>query len=453
MSDKYQGFVSTPIGKLLVKNLGLPSPTKLDRYTAGDPLVDGTVLVGGTGRLSESLPGLLDMLGIASATDSGAAGESGRFKGVVFDATGLKDSAALIALRDFFTPILRSLDECARVVVIGTPPELTSGSERVAQRALEGFTRSLGKEIGKGSTVQLVYVGDGAEAGVTSTLAFLLSPKSAYVSGQVVRIGAHAAENAKATEVADHTQPLAGKVALVTGASRGIGEAIARVLHRDGATVVGLDVPQAASELQSLMKELGGDWLTLDISGDDAPQRIAHHLKEKHGGVDVVVHNAGITRDRKLANMGASDKGDRWAQVVGVNLTAPERITRELLDQDVVNKGGSIIGVASIAGIAGNVGQTNYAASKAGVIGLVDSLADELKDGITINAVAPGFIITQMTAAVPFATREVGQRLNAMAQGGLPVDVAETIAWYANPASSLVNGNVVRVCGQMMLGA
>ena len=380
MSDKYQGFVSSPIGKLLVKNLGLPSPTKLDRYTAGDPLVDGTVLVGGTGRLSESLPGLLDLLGIASATSATAAGEGERFKGVVFDATGLKDSAALIALRDFFTPILRSLDECARVVVIGTPPELTSGSERVAQRALEGFTRSLGKEIGKGSTVQLVYVAEGAEAGVTSTLAFLLSPKSAYVSGQVVRIGAHApGKNAKATEVADYTQPLAGKIALVTGASRGIGEAIARVLHRDGATVVGLDVPQAASELQALMKDLDGDWLTLDISGDDAPQRIAHHLKEKHGGVDVVVHNAGITRDRKLANMGASDKGDRWAQVLGVNLTAPERITRELLDQGVVNKGGSIVGVASIAGIAGNVGQTNYAASKAGVIGLVDSLADELR--------------------------------------------------------------------------
>jgi 3-oxoacyl-[acyl-carrier protein] reductase len=447
MSDKYQGFVSSPIGRMLVKNLGLPNPTKLDRYTAGDPLVDGTVLVGGTGRLAESLPGLLDVLGIASAT---SAGEGERFKGLVFDATGLKDSSALVALRDFFTPVLRSLENCPRVVVLGTPPELTSGSERVAQRALEGFTRSLGKEIGKGGTVQLVYVAEGAEAGVSSTLGFLLSPKSAYVSGQVVRIGAHG--KAKVTEVADLTRPLAGKVALVTGASRGIGEAIARTLHRDGAKVVGLDVPQAASELQTLMKELDGDWLTLDISQDDAPQRIAHHLQEKHGGVDVVVHNAGITRDRKLANMVPNDKGDRWAQVLGVNLTAPERITRELLAQGVINKGGSVIGVASIAGIAGNVGQTNYAASKAGVIGLVDSLADELKD-ITINAVAPGFIITQMTAAVPFATREVGQRLNAMSQGGLPIDVAETIAWYANPASSLVNGNVVRVCGQMMLGA
>jgi 3-oxoacyl-[acyl-carrier protein] reductase len=449
MSDKYQGFTTTPVGKILVKNLGLPNPTRLERWTEGAPLVDGTVLVGGSGRLAESLPGLLDTLGVSATT---VAPEDGRLKALVFDATGLGSAAELVALRDFFTPVLRSLTSNARVVVLGTPPEQLKGSERVAQRALEGFTRSLGKEIGKGSTVQLVYVADGAESAVSSTLAFLLSPKSAYVSGQVVRIGAHAANDAQVGTVADETQPLAGKVALVTGASRGIGEQIARVLHRDGATVVGVDVPQAASELQSLMKELDGDWLTLDITGKDAPQRIAHHLQTKHGGVDVVVHNAGITRDKKLANMDEA----RWESVIAVNLTAPELITRELLDQGVVNDYGSIIGVASIAGIAGNVGQTNYAASKAGVIGFVDSLADELAEqgrGITINAVAPGFIITQMTAAVPFATREVGQRLNVMAQGGLPVDVAETIAWYAHPGSSLVNGNVVRVCGQMMLGA
>ncbi len=285
-----------------------------------------------------------------------------------------------------------------------------------------------------------------AEGAVASTLGFLLSPKSAYVSGQVVRIGTH---TQKAVEVTDWLRPLGGKVALVTGASRGIGEQIARVLHRDGATVVGLDVPQAASDLQALMRELDGDHLVLDITAKDAPQRIAHHLKEKHGGVDVVVHNAGITKDKKLANMDEA----RWNAVLNVNLVAPERITRELLDQGVINDNGAIIGVASIAGIAGNLGQTNYAASKAGVIGLVDSLKDELKKGITVNAVAPGFIITQMTAAVPFATREVGQRLNAMSQGGLPVDVAETIAWYAGTGSTAVNGNVVRVCGQMMLGA
>lgn len=444
MSDRYQGFASTPIGQLFVKNLGLPNPTALERWSEGAPLVDGVVVLGGSGRLAEVLPASLDGLGVASthALEDGA-----RAKGLVFDATGITDTTGLVALQEFFTPLMRRLETCPRVVVLGTPPELASGSERVAQRALEGFTRSLGKEIGRGGTVQLVYVAPAADGAVDSTLAFLLSPKSAYVSGQVVRIGAHGATSTD--RVADWTRPLAGKVALVTGASRGIGEEIARVLHRDGATVVGVDVPQAASELQTLMAELDGDHLVLDITAKDAPQRIAHHLREHHGGVDVVVHNAGITRDKKLANMA----DDRWSSVVAVNLTAPELITRELLDAGVVHAGGRIIGVASIAGIAGNVGQTNYATSKAGVIGLVESLRDELPDGITVNAVAPGFIITQMTAAVPFATREVGQRLNAMAQGGLPVDVAETIAWFASAGSGAVNGNVVRVCGQMMLGA
>jgi 3-oxoacyl-[acyl-carrier protein] reductase len=444
MSDRYQGFVQTPIGKLLVKNLGLPNPVPLERYDEGEPLVDGTVAIGGTGRLAESLPGILDLLGIASTTATDAAA---KYKGLVFDATGLTSTSELGALRDFFTPLLRSLESCPRVVVLGTPPESVDGSERVAQRALEGFTRSLGKEIGRGGTVQLVYVAEGAEASTASTLGFLLSPKSAYVSGQVIRIGATG--ETSAAEVEDLQHPLAGKVALVTGASRGIGEQIARVLHRDGATVVGVDVPQAASELQAVMRELDGDHLTLDITAKDAPQRIARHVKEKHGGVDIIVHNAGITRDKKLANMDE----DRWSSVLDVNVVAPERITRELLEQGAINDNGRIIGVASIAGIAGNVGQTNYAASKAGVIGLVDSFAGELKHGITINAVAPGFIETKMTAAVPLATREVGRRLNAMSQGGQPVDVAETVAWYANPGSTAVNGNVVRVCGQMMLGA
>ena len=277
MSDLYQGFTSSAIGKQITKLLGLPQPTKLERYAEGAPLVDGTVAVGGRGRLAESLVGILDSLGIAGVESRGGPGDGSAYKGLVFDATGLTSSDQLVALRDFFTPLLRSLDRCPRVVVIGTPPEQVDGAERVAQRALEGFTRSLGKEIGRGGTVQLVYVADGAEGSVASTLAFLLSPKSAYVSGQVVRIGAHGA--AKPGKVADWTRPLEGKVAVVTGASRGIGEQIARVLHRDGATVVGVDVPQAASELQGVMRELDGDHLVLDITAKDAPQRIAHHLR------------------------------------------------------------------------------------------------------------------------------------------------------------------------------
>jgi 3-oxoacyl-[acyl-carrier protein] reductase len=445
MSDRYQSLIHTPVGQLLAKNLGLPNPVRLERYEAGAPLVDGTVVVGGSGRLTDAVVASLDELGIASVSDA-TPGE--RYKGLVFDATGITSSADLVQLQRFFTPLMRSLAQCARVVVLGTPPESTNaGEERVAQRALEGFTRSLGKEVGRGSTVQLVYVAPAADAAITSTLGFLLSPKSAYVSGQVIRIGSTGSTTAE--PVTDWQKPLTGKVAIVTGASRGIGEQIARILHRDGATVLGIDVPQAASELQALMTELDGDHLTLDITSKDAPQRIARHVRDQHGGVDVVVHNAGITRDKKLANM----KEDGWSSTIAVNLTAPELITAELLEQGLVNDNGRIIGVASIAGIAGNLGQTNYAASKAGVIGLVDSLAGGVDHGITVNAVAPGFIETKMTAAVPLMTREVGRRLNSLSQGGQPVDVAETVAWYANPASTAVNGNVVRVCGQMMMGA
>jgi 3-oxoacyl-[acyl-carrier protein] reductase len=443
MTDRYRDFVSSPVGRLMGKNLGLPVPVELERYAAGQPLVDGTIVIGGTGRLVDPLPSVLDTMQIASTRNPD---EGVRHKGLIYDATGLTDPTRLVALRDFFSPLMRRLRTCSRLVVLGTPPEHVTGEERIAQRALEGFTRSLGKEVGRGGTSQLVYVAEGAEGGVASTLGFLLSPKSAYVSGQVIRIGTSHSQPAGES---DWQRPLAGRLALVTGAARGIGEQIARVLARDGATIVGVDVPQAASELISLTKELGGDYLTLDITAKDAPQRIAHHLATTHGGVDIVVHNAGITRDRRLANM---DR-ERWSSVIEVNLVAPERITAELLEQGLIHDNGRIIGVASIAGIAGNLGQTNYAASKAGVIGLVDSLAGELKGGITANAVAPGFIETAMTAAMPFATREVGRRLNAMSQAGRPVDVAETVAWYADPASTAVDGNVVRVCGQMMLGA
>jgi 3-oxoacyl-[acyl-carrier protein] reductase len=127
-----------------------------------------------------------------------------------------------------------------------------------------------------------------------------------------------------------------------------------------------------------------------------------------------------------------------------------------LLGKDGISDGGRMVLVSSIAGIAGNRGQTNYAASKAGVIGLVDGYAADRslrRRGITVNAVAPGFIETEMTARVPLVTRELGRRLNSLSQGGLPVDVAETIAYFAGDAQATVSGNVVRVCGQSLLGA
>jgi 3-oxoacyl-[acyl-carrier protein] reductase len=262
------------------------------------------------------------------------------------------------------------------------------------------------------------------------------------VSGQVIRVGAG---DAPAPD--DWAKPLDGKVALVTGAARGIGAAIARVLARDGAEIIALDVPAAGDSLAGVANDVRGRALQLNLTATDAAEKLAGYLSN---GVDIVVHNAGITRDKTVARMDPA----WWDSVLDVNLSSQERIDDVLLERNLIREGGRLIGVASIAGIAGNRGQTNYATSKAGVIGLVQSTAPVLTERkITINAVAPGFIETAMTAKMPVALREAGRRMNSLAQGGLPVDVAETIAWFASPGSATVTGNVVRVCGQSLLGA
>jgi 3-oxoacyl-[acyl-carrier protein] reductase len=392
------------------------------------------------GRLQRPLQAALDRIRVERA------GAESKARALVFDASGIADSTELVELQRFFYPAVGRLQRSGRVVVIGTPPA-AAGSARAhtAQRALEGFTRSLAKEIGgRGSAAQLVYVEQGAEGELDSTLRFLLSPRSAYVSGQVVRVG----KGVTATPKIDWERPLAGKVALVTGASRGIGAAIAVTLARDGAKVVGLDIPQAVDGLRTVTGEIDGEALGLDITAEDAPERIASHFAK--GGVDIVVHNAGVTKDRTIAKM----PEERWAQLMEINLSSEERINDALLDGKRLNANGRIVCVSSMSGIAGNSGQTNYAASKAGVIGMVESMAPELaKAKATINAVAPGFIETKMTGAMPIGPREAGRRLSSLSQGGLPVDVAETIAWFASPASTGVNGNTVRVCGQSLLGA
>ncbi|MET7860899.1 3-oxoacyl-ACP reductase [Streptomyces sp. NPDC005318] len=442
MADRYLHVTGTAPGRFLTRRLGLPQPARLRRWSLETQSLDGPLLhlTAGESTVTDELAPVLTATGLAVARSTG---QAPRPAAVVVDATAVATAAGLGDVHTALHPAIRSAAPGGRIVVLGVRPSADDHHQAAAQQALEGFVRSLGKEIGRGITVQLLRIVPDAVASAESTLRFLLSPRSAYISGQVVELTGAAPD-----PVADWAAPLAGRTALVTGAARGIGASVASVLARDGAQVICLDIPQSQDELTRTADRLGGSALPLDITADDAAEQIAAAAP---GGLDVLVHNAGITRDRRLANMPA----DRWAQVVEVNLDSVLRTTDALLKAGTVNRGGRIVATASIAGIAGNNGQTNYAASKAGIIGLVRSLAPRAAadHGVTVNAVAPGFIETRMTAAVPFFIREAGRRMNSLSQGGLPVDVAETTAWFAQPASTAVNGQIVRVCGQSLLGA
>jgi 3-oxoacyl-[acyl-carrier protein] reductase len=371
---------------------------------------------------------------------------------VLLDATGVTGPGQLAAAHDFLAPAIKRLRPSGRVLILADPPAATdSPATAAARQALDGLVRSIGKELLDGSTANLLFVPEGAESSLASPVRFFLSGRSAYVDGQVLTLSA-----ADVPTGEDAEKPLAGKVAVVTGAARGIGAAIAKVMARDGAHVVAVDIPAAGQSLAEVANEIGGTAFQLDITAADAPSRLVEHLRERHGGggqgcVDIVVHNAGITRDKLLVNMDAA----RWNSVMAVNLQAQLDITEALLAADgVLRDDARVVCVSSQSGIAGNRGQTNYAASKAGIIGMVRAWAPTFAARrATINAVAPGFIVTEMTATMPFGTREVGSRINSLQQGGLPVDVAETIAWLSQPGSAGVNGQTVRVCGQSMLGA
>jgi 3-oxoacyl-[acyl-carrier protein] reductase len=477
MNDVLLQVTRSPAARGIIKSLGLPVPLP-------EPLVRGKgpwsslslegqkILVGACTR-AELLAPIADSLASAGASpyvdaskeeadlldafrDAGEAyarparvdsslDPASRVDALVFDASALKAPSDLRAVYDFFHPRIDRVARSGRVVVLGRAARSTAPAEHAAaQAALSGFVRSVAKEVGRrGATANLIVVEPGAEARVAPVLRWLLDPRSAFVSAQPIVVSTRARDARPPVYV----RPLDGQFALVTGAARGIGRATARALADEGAHVYCVDRPEDADATSTLARDLQGTPILLDVTASDAAVRLEKDLEAT--GIDVIVHNAGITRDKTLARM----KPENWDLVLAVNLEAVVQITAAL-EKDVLRDGGRVVCVSSVAGIAGNVGQSNYGASKAAIIGYVDALGARLAErGITANAVAPGFIETRMTSAIPVVIRQAGRVLSALGQGGEPEDVAAAITFLASPGAQGVTGRTLRVCGGALIGA
>lgn len=473
MTDRYFEFTHSPFGKSISNLLGLPQPPKLERAespwavapldgqsvllaaaagsTAVAALLKSLSAMGASIRIAPDHGGLAVIKSAAQKAKIALASEPAADSGesaspcIVFDATGCEQPEDLRALYDLFHAHIARLPARGRVLVIGRIADAqTDVGARTCAAALRGFVKSLAKEVGKkGSTVNHIELESGAEAQLDAALRFLLTPHAAYVTGQTLTVSVGTGKTP--------TLPgsLHGKVAVVTGAARGIGASIAETLVREGAQVVGIDHPSQEGALGETLSRLGGHGMALDVTAADAGERIATEVAEKFGGIDIIVHNAGVTRDKMIRNM----PPHFWDLVLDINLGSILRINERLL-KGGLNEGARVVCISSIGGIAGNPGQTNYAATKAGIIGYVAGLAPTLAEqGGAINAIAPGYIETQMTAQMPVAPREVGRRLSSLSQGGLPQDIAEAVVFFASPAAAGINGSTLRVCGQNFVGA
>lgn len=245
---------------------------------------------------------------------------------------------------------------------------------------------------------------------------------------------------------------LAEQVALVTGASRGIGRAIALALAREGAKIIinykGNEA--AALEVQRLIQEMGGKAVCLqaDVSSSEQVETMVRQIVEQEGRIDILVNNAGITRDTLIMRM----KDEEWSQVIETNLNSAFYCLRAVSRPMMKQRKGKIINISSVVGIHGNVGQINYAAAKAGIIGLTKSAAKELSSrGIMVNAIAPGYIITDMTEKLPHDVKEKIAAEIPLGRLGKPEDIANLAVFLAGAGADYLTGQIIAVDGGMFM--
>ncbi|OPX32796.1 MAG: hypothetical protein B1H40_01605 [Candidatus Latescibacteria bacterium 4484_181] len=244
---------------------------------------------------------------------------------------------------------------------------------------------------------------------------------------------------------------LENKIAIVTGAGQGIGQAIAVRLAQEGAEVVISDINlQSAEQTASRIRQMGRKSLALkaDVANFEDVQAMVEKSTQEFGRVDILVNNAGVTKDNLLVRM----TQQQWDWVISVNLKGAFNCTKAVVPLMMRNRYGRIINIASVIGLVGNTGQANYAASKAGIIGLTKSAAKELASrGITVNAVAPGYIQTEMTERLPEQAKEAFLKTVPLQRVGLPQDVAGVVAFLASEDASYITGQVINIDGGMVM--
>ena len=243
---------------------------------------------------------------------------------------------------------------------------------------------------------------------------------------------------------------LDGKIALVTGASRGIGKAIATQLAQQGATVIGTATSEnGAQAISDYLSEFGGKGFALNVTDKESVDTTIKAINEAHGGIDILVNNAGITRDNLLMRM----KDDEWQDIIDTNLTSIFTLSKAVLRGMMKKRFGRIVNIGSVVGSAGNAGQANYAAAKAGVIGFSKSMAREVASrGITINVVAPGFIDTDMTKALTDDQKETIFKDIPANRLGEPDEIAATVAFLVSDGAAYITGETIHVNGGMYMG-
>lgn len=343
----------------------------------------------------------------------------------------------------------------SRWILVGDAELSLTPAGRLLAAAALGCMRSVHKELGpSGSTAHRLTLAGATPDAVADAAAFLVGPRAAFLTGLDLTLTGTDGGPGGAPW---NSRQLQGKIALVTGAARGIGAAVASRLAEAGAEVWINDVAQAEEAGTAAVAKLREAGATAHfVAADCADPRGATAIAQaigRNGRLDVVVHNAGITRDRTLKKLDLAT----WRKVLAVDLGSMVQVQRAI--QPLMAPASSAVLMSSVMGIAGNFGQTNYTAAKAGVIELARIWSEEWRDGtmrgsgMRANAIAPGFILTEMTAHMPLLNREMAKQLSSLLQPGLPADVADLALFLASAESRALTGQVVRCDGGMAFGA